>query len=183
MHKFSRAVLLVALQISCIFSISIAILFPTLSLGATFCVSNTTELQASLNTAANNGEDDTIEIIQGMYNGNFIYASTEDNNLTVQGGFTSGCVSRQVNPTNTVLDGSATANVLVLSCLDHAVEFQIDGLTLQNGEGLTTRDGVGLFAKTKDGIVTLTNNIMWVCTSLKHPLHIVVSVLVQGIQV
>jgi len=25
--------------------------------------------------------------------------------------------------------------------------------------------------------------IMWVCTSLKHPLHIVVSVLVQGVQV
>jgi len=56
---------------------------PTFSLGATFCVSNASDLQTALTTAASNGEDDTIKIVQGTYNGNFTYASTEAYSLTV----------------------------------------------------------------------------------------------------
>ena len=67
-----------------IFTIS-TILFSVASLAATFCVSNATELQTALTTAANNAEDDTIQIVQETYNGNFIYASTEGNSLTVEG--------------------------------------------------------------------------------------------------
>jgi parallel beta-helix repeat protein len=58
-----------------------------------------------------------------------------------------------------VLDGDAAGNVLVLSCPDQAVEFVVDGVTLQNGNA--SDDGGGLFAKTDNGDngeVTLTNN-------------------------
>ena len=37
--------------------------------GASFCVSNSTELQTALTTAASNGEDDTIQIVRGVIQG------------------------------------------------------------------------------------------------------------------
>ena len=37
------------------------------SYAKTFCVSDTTELQDSLTTASSNGEDNTIQIVQGTY--------------------------------------------------------------------------------------------------------------------
>jgi len=40
-------------------------LIPTSSLGATFCVSNATELQSALTTAASNGADDTSQTVTG----------------------------------------------------------------------------------------------------------------------
>ena len=92
-------------SIICVFAI-LTILFSTLSFGATFCVDSATELQSALTTAASNGEDDTIQIVQGTYSGNFVYASTEAHGVSVEGGYTSGCVSREVDPTNTVMDGN-----------------------------------------------------------------------------
>jgi PKD repeat protein len=122
----------------------------------TFCVSDPTGLHNALSQAASNGEDDIIQILQGTYVGNFIYASTESFGVTIEGGYTSDCTSRVVDPANTVLDGNAAGNVLVLSCPDHAVEFVVDGVTLQNGN--TSNKGGGLFVKTYNGEVTLTNN-------------------------
>jgi len=71
--------------ISGVFILSL-IFFTTNALGETFCVSDESELQSALTTAASNGEDDTIQIVQGTYEGNFVYASQEARNLTMQGG-------------------------------------------------------------------------------------------------
>ena len=120
------------------------------------CVSNAIELQAALSTAASNGEDDIIRIVQGTYDGNFVYASTEGNSLTVEGGYTGGCTSRVVNPENTVLDGGGIDTVLALASQGVA-KFFVIGLTLQNGNTATGDDGGGLYAISK-GHVTLTNN-------------------------
>jgi hypothetical protein len=124
---------------------------------ATFCVSNATELQTGLTTAQSNGEDDTIQIVQGTYIGNFTYASTEAYGVNVEGGYTSGCASRVIDPANTVLDGDAGGNVLVLSAPAQAVEFSVDGVTLQNGNASNDKGG-GLFVITDGGAVSLTNN-------------------------
>ena len=43
------------------------------ALGAEFCVSNETDLQAALDIAGGNGEDDVIKVQQGTYRGNFSY--------------------------------------------------------------------------------------------------------------
>ena len=133
-------------------------LFPTSSLGATFCVSNKTDLQSALTFAASNGEDDTIQIVQGAYSGNFTYASEEANNLTVEGGYTGGCSSRTIDPENTVLDGGGLGHVLALVSQEIAA-FSLEGLTLQNGNASTVTDGGGLYIRTSDGgDATLTNN-------------------------
>ena len=143
---------------ACIICIPFLLLFltPHLSAAATFCVSDATELQTALTTAQSNGEDDTIQIVQGTYSGNFVYAFSEANNLTLEGGYTSACASREVNPANTVLDGGANERVLALSCPDHAPEFVVSGVTLRNGD--TSNDGAGLFAMTDHGELTVSNN-------------------------
>ncbi len=134
-------------------------LFPTVSFGAIFCVSNEAELQTALTTAASNGEDDTIKIVQGTYNGNFTYAATEANSLTVEGGYTSGCATRVVDPANTILDGGRLDHVLALVTQLGAAYFSVEGLTLQNGNASSEAGGGGLYTRTT-GHVTLTNNIL-----------------------
>ncbi|MBW2353139.1 MAG: hypothetical protein JRF51_07905, partial [Deltaproteobacteria bacterium] len=121
-----------------------------------FCVSSAAELQTALTAAASNGTDDIIRIVQGTYSGNFTYASTEGNGLSVEGGYTEECVSRQVNPENTVLDGGGTDTVLALVS-QGAADFSVEGLTLQNGNATTVDDGGGLYART-EGDVTLRDN-------------------------
>ena len=122
-----------------------------------FCVSNAGELQTALTTAASNGEDDIIRMVQGTYNGHFSYASYEANSLTVEGGYTEGCASREIDPTNTVLDGGGIDTVLALIS-QGAANFSVEGLTLQNGNPSTVDDGGGLYARTEGGYLTLTNN-------------------------
>ena len=129
---------------------------PIIAFGATFCVINEAELQAALTAAASDGEDNFIQIIQGTYNGNFTYASTEGNSLTVEGGYTEGCASREIEPTNTVLDGGGIGTVLALVSME-AADFSVEGLTFRNGNTSTGEDGGGLYART-EGHVTLTNN-------------------------
>ena len=69
-----------------------------------FCVSTATELQAALTTAQNNGEDDIVQVVQGTYVGNFLYASVESTTLSLLGGYISECESRLIDPANTVVD-------------------------------------------------------------------------------
>ena len=140
--------------------ISLLLLFltPTFSFAATFCVSNATELQTALTTAQSNGEDDTIQVVQGTYNGNFTYAATEANNLAIEGGYTSGCASRVVDPANTVLDGGGVDNVLALVIQTGAADFSVEGLTIQNGSASTVENGGGVYIK-NNGATTLNRNI------------------------
>ena len=143
--------------ILCVFGI-LMLFSPIITFGAIFCVSDEAELQAALTTAASNGEDNVIRITQGTYNGNFTYASTEGYSLIVEGGYTEGCASREIDPANTILDGGEADTVLALVSQE-AGNFSVEGLTLQNGNASTVDDGGGLYAKTEDGNVTLTNNV------------------------
>ena len=132
---------------------------PTLCLAATFCVNNATDLQIVLTTAQSNGEDDTIQIVQGMYSGNFTYASAETNSLIIEGGYTEDCSSRTINPENTVLDGGGVDNVLMLVTDDLTVNFSVEGLTIQNGSSSTVVNGGGVYVNAGVGELTLSENI------------------------
>jgi len=120
------------------------------------CVSTATELQNALTTAASNGLDDVIQVLQGTYYGNFIYTSTEPYGVTIEGGFLPGCGSRLVDATNTVLDGGQGGAVLVLSSPDVAADFVVEGLTIQNGD-VPSNDGGGLFVATGGGSISLND--------------------------
>jgi hypothetical protein len=129
----------------------------------TFCVDTAVQLDSALTTAASNGEDDVIRIVQGEYTGNFVYGSTEAFDVTIEGGYTSGCAARVVNAINTILDGTDTDTVLVLSSLQ-VVDFSVDGVALFNGAAQTITpsggtEGGGLNAST-EGSLTVTNCIV-----------------------
>jgi parallel beta-helix repeat protein len=97
------------------------------------CVSTAAELQAALTAAAVNGRSDIIQIVQGPYEGNFVYDSAQANSLTIEGGYTEGCADRVVAPSNTKLDGGGIGRVLELNAPTVAADFVVDGLTIQNG--------------------------------------------------
>ena len=122
---------------------------------ATSCVATETELLTALFNAESNGEDDLIQFVQGTYVGNFLYSSAESFNLTIEGGWDAGCVSRTVDPTNTVLDGNASGTTLALSSTALS-DYVVDGLTVQNGSA--SGNAGGLFVVTAGGDVTLTDN-------------------------
>jgi parallel beta-helix repeat protein len=129
---------------------------------ATFCVSTPDELQIALTTAASNGEDDEVQVVQGTYVGNFTFISGEEFDLSIEGGYTASCASRVVDPTNTVIDANSTGNVLALVS-NNVVDFMIDGLTVQNGnatENSRSSNGGGLYSATAEGEVTLSNNLI-----------------------
>jgi len=151
-------------SILCILVVS-TILLSRLSFGADFCVSCTTELQNALTTAASNVEDDTIQIAQGTYSGNFIYSSEDSTNLALKGGYIEGCGSRTVDPSNTILDGAGSNIVLALGSKGIA-KFSVEGLTFRNGLATSisiVKYGGGLYAKTGGHIIlssnTFSNNV------------------------
>ncbi len=140
----------------CVFAMTMV--FSTHSFGATFCVSNATELQDALATAASNGEDDVINIHQGIYVGNFVYASAEEFSINLHGGFTNGFTSQIMDARNTILDGNGLDHVFALSCQCSA-NIAASGITFDNGISRTMDYGGGLYIKTK-GYINLTNNIL-----------------------
>ncbi len=140
---------------------SLCLINATASFGATICVPDDMDLQSALNTAADNGEDDIIRVVQGTYTGNFTYtaSSTENFDLTLQGGFTSDCSSREVDPSNTVLDGGGTGRVLTFLTIvgNTGASATVDGFTIQNGNVFDPLSGGGIFASLP-GPITLTHN-------------------------
>ncbi len=122
----------------------------------TFCVSNSTELQTALTTAASNSQSDTIKLVQGTYFGNFIFSSTESQNLVIQGGYYAGCTSRNLDPNNTILDGEKKGTVLALVSAEY-VNLNVEGITVQEGERESA--GAGMYILTS-GRVNLNQNII-----------------------
>lgn len=124
---------------------------------AVFCVDSAVALQDALTAAASNGADDEVRIVQGNYVGNFIYASAEANALSVLGGYTAECATRELDPENSILDGNQTNMVLALSAPNVATELLVEGLTLRNGQ--RSGEGGGRIATVGDGgAVTVERN-------------------------
>lgn len=132
------------------------------SWGEEFCVDNNGSLQTALSTAASNGEDDTIKVVQGTYAGPFYCTSTEGRNIVLEGGYQPLCAQRQLDPSNTVLEGGGTS--LVLSVQNVAGgDIIVEGFTIQNG--YNDGDGGGVYARAYNspgdsGAVTLAHNII-----------------------
>ena len=90
-----------------------------LAVAAEYCVDTSAGLQSALTDAETNGEDDIIRVQQGTYYGNFPYSSTQANSLTIEGEYNHPkCKKRDVDFTNTVLDGEQNGVVLALSAPD-----------------------------------------------------------------
>jgi hypothetical protein len=159
-----RVLLVSTLTIACLFYLALGVK------AETFCVSNAKDFQDALTEAVTNGEDDTIEVVQGTYTGNFSYDSSEGENIALLGGYAQGCTDRVVDPENTILDGGGIDSVLRF---DHSGsgDTTIEGFTIKNGNAEFR--GGGLYIKSKPpsgaaGSSTITNNVITGNTSDVH---------------
>ena len=123
---------------------------------AVHCVSTTNDLRNALSLAATNAQEDTIKIVQGTYEGSFVYTSAEAYAVTVQGGYTAGCAGRVVNPLNTVIDANGVGAVLVLRGTG-MTSFNVDGLLLRDGKAGNGYGGGLDVIMTKVQDVTISN--------------------------
>lgn len=126
-----------------------------------FCVDTAEEIQAALTTAASNGQDDEVQIVQGIYLGNFVYATaSESYDLKVAGGYTADCASQTLDPNNTILDGGTTSRTLFLSAVKESVNIRLAYLAIVNGLSKSGEPGAGLFASIEGiGSITIDSNI------------------------
>ena len=127
---------------------------------ATFNVSTSAELQSALTEAQNNGLDDVIHIAQGTYVGNFVDASTEENDLSILGGYSADFSLVSVDAANTILDGNNTDTVITLMASNTNTDITINGFTIQNGSTSATElygKGGGVRVES-GGQINITNN-------------------------
>jgi hypothetical protein len=135
--------------------------------GKFFCPDSETALQNDLNTAASNTEDDTIQIVEGIYYGTFSYVSSKGDSITIKGGFLkigSSCLpSRSASPASkTILDGQGSGPVLDISN-NSGGNVAVTGLTIRNGAGFSAKGGgVHLYSQAsgQPGKVELANSII-----------------------
>lgn len=127
--------------ISMLTSLLVVGAFAPASPAADFCVGTSSELQAALDAAEFNGEDDTIRLLRGTYvvpPGGFDYFSTEPYGLTIEGDYTefmNDCM-RWVAPTpwDTVLTGGDLYPVMKIATLTTTYHtIRVESLTILNG--------------------------------------------------
>ncbi len=111
---------------------------------AVFNVSNVSEFQNALNTAASNGEDDVINVASGTYTltATLTFNSSENKSLSVTGN------------NNPVLDGNNTVQVLNLVNFGSNASISVTGLVIRNG---VADYGGGLYAETDFANILMQN--------------------------
>ena len=128
---------------------------------ATFCVSTPAALDAALQTAQGNGQNDTIRLTVGQYEdpdgvGMYYYNTSESHSLVIDGGWVrvgGACVLHYDDATATVLSGAGVHQVMTL----YGGAGTSGAITIRN---LTIRDGAANGGDTSDqargGGLTLT---------------------------
>lgn len=122
------------------FLLALTILFvaaPAICTAAVFETNNAAEIQAALDAAASNGEDDTIRIVAGIHevNGSTLsFVSTECYSLLIEG----------QGRRETVLDGGGQVRVMAIDTIQTSIDvgttITVSGMTFRNG---FTDDGGG----------------------------------------
>jgi hypothetical protein len=127
--------------VSSLIALGVVGLFAFPGSAADFCVATSGELQAALDAAEANGEDDTIRLIRGTYvvppNG-FFYGAGEPYGLTIEGDyseFMSDCIRwTPATPWDTILTGDNLYPVMRLDSLSSTYHtVRVESLTFQNG--------------------------------------------------
>ncbi len=122
-----------------------------------FCVASASDIQTALNTAASNGTDDLIQIVQGEYAGLFTFTTQEAHRLRIKGGYLgTDCASRTLSPANTVLNGNDSGRVMTVA-MSAPVDFECEGLSFENGNAQT---GGGLAVTTSGNVILNRNRFM-----------------------
>lgn len=124
---------------------------------ATFCATDSTELQQALEDATTNNQDDVIRVANGTYfapPGGFVFdnhITNDDQDLTISGGwsaFFGNACGQQLSGSvlnGTILDGNSVDRVLHIFPNTNT-DVQVSGLVFRNGAttGMVVGCGAGL---------------------------------------
>jgi len=133
--------------------------------GAEVCVDSASALQSALTTAAGNNEDDTIMVVQGTYTrtGGFsLYSGETLQNITLLGGYTSGCGDRDIDPALTILDSNNSGSVLDIYH-PRGGDIIVEGFTLQNGSSSSSGGGIRAYiysSSSTSGDIEIIQNVI-----------------------
>ena len=147
-------------------------LVPCLAANAhNFCVIDAAGFQAALDAASDGGaindEDNSINLATGFYsthnNGDqpFTFSSTAPHAVIVSGSRSINCATATLDPKDTVLSGHNQTPVVVAHASNASGVFELNELTIQDGE--STQDGAGInlnAAETDNGAVSLNFSIV-----------------------
>jgi hypothetical protein len=142
------------------------------------CIANSGQLQDVLAIAESNNMFDIIQLVQGTYgisannDSSFIYDTSDDNGvevygISIEGGYTGGCASREMDAQNTILNGEdyqmppgSHGVIAITSSSDQllASSINIEGVTVQGGNALA--EGGGIYIHTESGDINITNSII-----------------------
>lgn len=137
---------------------------------AVFCVTNGTELHNALLTAGSNGADDEIRVGAGVFTFSsgstaFSYSTNEDFNVSIVGGYNTGCSSIVVFPILTTLNGDGARQVLSVkgSSASHGSLYVAhllirNGYSDQLGAGLSMGGPAGFAGRASVQNVVFVNN-------------------------
>lgn len=122
---------------------------------ATHCVDTPAELQAAINAAQANGEDDEIRIVNGSYEPSqaFHFQSSEAFAIAFRGGFEGACLIRSGDPT-TIDGGNERRGLMVIN---YNGDVTVEGLAFVRGLSTNNRGG-GLRILTDVGNVQVDSN-------------------------
>lgn len=113
----------------------LAIVWMADSPAAEFCVDDADALQGILDTAASNGQDDHIKLVQGNYPappGGWTFTSIEGRELKLSGGWVGICLGRSSNVFSTVLNGNGLDRALDIAA-GPAGTVKIEQIEFLNG--------------------------------------------------
>jgi hypothetical protein len=150
LEKFKKAILgfsLVVVEfILAHFLLLFIALFSVVQAG-NFTVTNVSQFQAALNTAAMNGENDTINVMAGTYNVNptLTYSSNENYFILIRG------------VGSPVFDGGNSRRIMQLTSLSNNGDIFLEEITIQHGQA---DYGGGLNAMTQSANIFLSR---WWC--------------------
>lgn len=116
------------------------------------CVFDSAGLATALEEAEDNGEDDTLLLVEGVFTApiaGFVYQSSEGKSLTLIGGYWDlgfSCMKFASNPGQTILDASDLAPALVMIDTSQSASgtplYQLDDLVFADGDSGWSFDNV-----------------------------------------
>ena len=98
------------------------------ALAEEFHVTDVAGFQNALNTSQSNGQDDTIYLAAGAYQGNFIINTTDAKSLSIR-------AETGLSAQNVILDGGNSGTVLDIGGSADGGTVSLEDLTIQNGTG------------------------------------------------
>lgn len=154
-HEVSMPLRLSPSSVVLFFSLFFVLGFRCPASAAVLAVSTTEELIAALATAAENGENDTISVAEGLYSlsSTLTYNSVEDYSLTLQGA-----------GDGAVFDGgNSNSRILFIRTYTSGGNVSLKNLTLQNGYSPEGESGAGMLANISSADLLLEEVVIKDC--------------------